>query len=161
MWIKDYMVTGFTPIGPEATLADAVKIMVEKKINSMIVVDEENRPIGLVSSQILIKEVVPAYLKDDPVFSQFGAEGTFDVYAQKAKDRKIKDFMYRDFHIINENDAMIEVASYMVEGERRTSPVVNDTGKVVGIITRTCIKNALYNAIFKDNPIDPKNGGCC
>jgi len=160
MWVKDYMKDCFNTISPEKTLSEAVKQMIEQKVNSLIVVDEDKKPIGLVTSHGMIKEVVPGYLKDDPTYAQFGAEGTLDKYAEMAKDKKVADFMYKEFHLLNDKDPMIEAASYLIEGERRTLPVVDETGKLVGVITRTCVKKALHNAIFKDSQIDPKECDC-
>lgn len=158
MWVKNYMCKWVNTITPEKTLADAAKQMVEKKTNSMVVVDEDNKPIGMVSAHLLIKQVVPGYLKEDPIYSQFGAEGTFDRYADKVKNKKVEEFMDKDFHTLSEDDAMIEAAAYSLKGRRRMLLVVNDQGTLVGALTRTCIKIALYNAIFNDKKIDPKTG---
>lgn len=147
MWVKDYLSTEFCVIDPDKTIKNAVKAMVEKKTNSLVVVNAENKPIGTISAYTLIKEVVPEYLKNDPMYSNFGAEGTFDKYAAKIKDKKVEDIMNKDFHILKEDDAMIEAASYAVEASRRMLPVVDTEGKVVGVINRTSIKKALYDAI--------------
>ena len=144
-------------ISPDKTLKDAVKQMIDDKTNSVIVVDKNDKSIGILSSHILIKEVVPSYLKDDPTYSKYGAEGTFDKYSEKVKDKKVKEIMFKDFHALSISDPMIEAAAYASKGERRIIPVVDEKGKLAGAITRTCIKNALYNAIFKDNQIDPSN----
>lgn len=153
MFVKDYMFTRVCTISPDKTLKDAVKLMVDKKTNSLIVTDKNQKPIGVLSSYSLVKEVVPAYLGDDPIFSQFGAEGTFDKYADKMKNKKVKDLMYTDFHSLSIKDAIIEAASYAIEAQRRILPVVDDQGKLIGAITRTCIKNALYKALFNENPV--------
>ena len=160
MWVKDYMFNKVYTISPDKTISEAVKIMVANKTNSLIVVDENYKPIGILSSRTLIKEVVPAYLKDDPNFSKFGAEGTFDKYANKMKDKKIKYVMHTDTHILSEDDAMIEAAAYSISAARRILPVVDKEGRLIGAITRTCIKNALYNVIYKNQQINPENGGC-
>ena len=77
-------------IHQEKTLADATKQMVEQKTNSIVVIDDDKKPVGLVSTRLLIKQVVPEYLKNDPIFSMYGAEGTFDRYAEKVKDVKLE-----------------------------------------------------------------------
>jgi len=155
MWVKDYMCRWVNTIEPQKSIADAAKKMVEKKTNSLIVVDKEGKPIGLITSHILIQETVPEYLKDNEISAQFGAEGVFDKYAAKVKNQKLEDVMYSDFHTLSIDDAMIEAAAYASKEQRRTIPVVDKEGKLTGAITRTCIKNALYNAIFKDKKIDP------
>lgn len=157
MWVKNYMCKWVNTITPDKTVADAVKQMVEKKTNSMIVVDEDGKPVGIVSSHLLIRAVVPEYLKDDPTYSKYGAEGTFDRYAEKAKNIKIEKIMTNGFHKLSVDDAMIEAAAYASKGVRRIIPVVDDEGKLVGAITRTCIKNALHNVIFSDKKVDPQD----
>lgn len=159
MWVKDFMIRGVCTIHPEATVAEAVKIMVENKTNSLVVVDEHDHPVGLLSSYTLIKAAVPSYLQDDPIFANYGAEGTLDRYAEKIKGKEIAEMMYKEFHILKEEDAMIEAAAYAIGADRRILPVVDASGRLIGAITRTSIKNALYQAIHKDRPIDPTT--CC
>lgn len=159
MWVKDYMYTKTHTIGSDETIKEALRQMVHDLTNSLIVVDEQFRPIGIISSQILIKEAVPEYLKDDPTYSQFGPEGMLEQSAQSIADRAVKDFMYTDFHSLKESDAIIEAATYSIDAYRRVLPVIDDmTGRLVGSITRTCIKNALYNALFPDDQVKPTNG---
>ena len=160
MWVKDYMFKNVCTISPDTTIGEAIKFMVETKTNSVIVVDKDRHPIGTLSSYTLVREVVPAYLKDDPIFSQYGKEGTFNKYAHNMKDKKVKDLMHTDFHILSVHDAMIEAASYSIKAERRILPVVDDNGELIGAVTRTCIKNALYNALYDSKQINPENGGC-
>lgn len=160
MKVKDYMFKKVCTIKADETISDAVEKMVKKGTNSLIVIDEDSKPVGILSSYTLIREVVPAYLKDDPIFSNYGAEGTFDKYAEKTRDKKIEEVMHTDFHVLKEEDAMIEAASYSLQVSRRIMPVVDNEGRLIGAITRTCIKNALYNVLFKDKQIDPRNGGC-
>lgn len=155
MWIKDYMCEWVNTITPDKSIADAVKIMVEKKTNSVIVTDEDNKPIGIVSSRGLIREVVPEYLGKDPGHSKHGAEGTFEKYAESIKDEKIEEVMITDFHTLTEDDTMIEAAAYAGKGKMRSLPVVNEEGKLIGVITRTSIKIALHNAIFSSSKVDP------
>jgi CBS-domain-containing membrane protein len=134
--------------------------MVDKKTNSLIVVDKDNKPVGVLSSFTLAKTIVPTYLSADPMFSQYGAEGTFDKYANKIKDLKISEIMHKNFHALSEDDTMIEASSYSIADERRTLPVVNKEGILIGAISRTSVKNALYNVIYKDDPIDPHEDAC-
>lgn len=159
MIVKDYMCDWVNTISGDKTLPEVVKQMVEKKTNTIVVVDKDNKPLGLISSRTLIKQVVPNYLKGDPTTSMFGAEGTFDRYADKVRSLKAEDFMDTNFHCLSEDDAMIEAASYSLQENQRFLPVVNEEGDLVGAITRTCIKNALHNVFHKDSQVNPKDNG--
>ena len=147
MQVKEYMTTWVNTINPDSSLEEAVQKMSDKKTNSLVVVDKDNKPIGVVSSHLLIKEIVPDYLKGNEITAQFGVKGTLSKYAKKSKDHKISDFMYTDFHVLDPNDAMIEAATYVVEGARRVLPVVDKEGKLIGAITRTSVKIALSDAL--------------
>lgn len=148
MWVKNYMLKEAHTITADGTMADAVKLMVEKKTNSLIVVDGDMRPVGIVSSYTLLKETVPAYLKDNPVYSQYDAESVFGKYATRVKNKKIGEIMAKAPHALAETDTMIEAAAYALEASRRTLPVVNKEGRLVGVVTRTGIKLALHDAMF-------------
>ena len=154
MLVKDYMYTKFHTATADETVATALKRMVEDKTNSLIVVDDQFRPIGVISSQILIKEAVPSYLKDDPSYSQFGPEGMLSQSVQVIAKKTVRDFMYTDFHSLKEDDAVIEAATYSIDAYRRVLPVVDMTGRLVGAVTRTVIKNAMYEALFPDDETD-------
>lgn len=156
MWVKDYMNKKLNTITKDKTLAEAVKQMVEQEVNSLIVV-EENKPVGLVTSQILIQTIMPEYLNADMNAAQFEAEGVFDRYADRNREKKVSDFMYTDFHIISEKDTMIEAAAFLAKGERRTLPVVDNGGILVGVITRTCVKVALYDVLYKETKENSSN----
>ncbi|MBU1178558.1 CBS domain-containing protein [Patescibacteria group bacterium] len=158
MWVKDYMCSKVRTITPDKTLAEAVEQMVANRTNSLIVVDDSKKPIGVVSSHLLILETVPEYLKDSPKAAAYDAEGIFEKYAEQAKDKKVVDFMFKDIHILTLDDTMIEAATHASEGAKRILPVVDEDGKLAGVITRTCIKNALHNAIYKDHIVDPQTG---
>lgn len=152
MLVKDYMYNNFHTATADETVSIALKRMVEEKTNSLIVVDEQFRPIGIISSQIIIKEAVPAYLKDDPTYSQYGPEDMLNQCVKQIADKPIHEFMYKEFHSLDEKDSIIEAATYSIDAYRRVLPVVDDmTGRLVGAVTRTVIKNALYEALFPDD----------
>lgn len=148
MWVKDYMFSRVCTAKPDMTIKEAVRLMVDKKTNSLIIVDDDNKPVGTLSSYSLIKEVVPVYLQSNPASSQFDIEGTFDKHADKVKDKKIGDVIKGDVHKLTEDDAMIEAAAYALKSSKRLLAVVDKDGVLVGAITRTCIKNALYKVFY-------------
>lgn len=161
MWVKNYMFPNVCTVKGNITVKEAVKMMVEKKTNSLIIIDDENHPIGTVSSLKLINEAVPGYLKDDVVSSNFGVEGTFNKYTKAIADKLVKDVMYDDTHILSEDDTIIEAAAYTIDTNRRILPVANKEGVLIGAVTRTCIKNALYNVLFPDQPVKQNKGDHC
>jgi acetoin utilization protein AcuB len=149
MFIKDYMSSEVSTILENNKIIDAVHLMEEKNINSLIVVDADNKPIGTLSSYTLIREAVPTFLKGSSTVSSSGAEGVFDRYARMEKDRLVKEVMHTDFIQLKINDPMIEAAINSIKTNRKIMPVVDEAGKLVGIMTRSNIKKALFDAMKK------------
>lgn len=157
MLVNQYMYKNPHVAQPTMTVGEAIKYMAQHKTNSLIVIDEAQHPIGLISSQILIRAAVPEYLKNDPVYSQYGPEGTLEESVHTVKDKPLSELMYTEFHTLAPDDAIIEAASYSIDSYRRILPVVDEHGVLLGALTRTCIKNALYNALFPQQPITTDN----
>lgn len=148
MKVKNYYQKEIVMMDQEKTLGDAIREMTDKKSNSVIVINQEQKPIGIVSSHLIIDEIVPAYLKQDDISAKFDAEGVLDKYTNQKKDKKIKEVMVTDFPTLDLEDPMILAAAYSDEETRRIVPVVDAEGKLIGAITRTNIKKALYDVIF-------------
>lgn len=122
--------------------------MTEKKTNGLVVI-ENSKPVGIISSLSIIQTIIPPFLKDDPNISVHGAEGMFDEYAVKACCKLVKDVMFSDVHILTEDDAIIEAATFASMDDQRLLPVVksNEDQTIVGVINRTIIKRACYDAL--------------
>lgn len=149
MFVKDYMSRDVITITEDKTIADAAALMKKGNINSLIVIDAENKPVGTLSSYTLIREAVPVYLKGDATVGDFSNEGAFDKFARMQKDRNIKEIMHTHYHILSINDTMIKAAANSINVHRKIMPVVDENGKLVGIITRSNIGKAFFDAVSK------------
>ena len=161
MIVKEYMITSPATITKEKTLAEAVTKMAQEKTNSLIVVDEDTKPVGMVSSRSIIRAVLPDYLEDDPNISVFEREGQLDHFSRKVKDLKVEEFMRKIEYKIGPDDSMVRAAAFSTLASVRTLPVVDGEKKLIGSITRTSIKNAIYNSITsnkeEEGQIDNEN----
>ena len=92
---------------------EAAKIMADKDIGTLIVVDER-KPIGIVTERDLVKRVCAKDLK--------------------ASDIKIRDIMSKPLVTVQPNAPIELAATLMAENKIRRLPVVKDE-KLVGIIT--------------------------
>lgn len=156
MLVKDYMKTGSLVIPKGRTLKEAVKQMVEKRTNTLIVIDDQKdmKPLGMVTVSGIINAVIPDYLESNPSISSFTQAGQLEEFSKKAQNMKVEDFMVSIEITLKESDPMIKAATLTTINTLRTVPVVNAEGQLVGTISRTCIKNAIYNGIFPENDRD-------
>lgn len=102
-----------TTISPDATVLDAVKLMAEKSIGALVVLDGEKLA-GMVSERDYARKVI---LKN-----------------RASDDTPVRDIMRTDVAVASSSSTVQECMSMVTEGRVRHLPVVDD-GKVCGIIS--------------------------
>ena len=130
-------------IGEEASFVDALNLMVEDKTNSLIVIDDEGVIVGEVCVTDLLSATVPAYIEGDGIAAHFTTEEIFNSTVQEAADKKVSDFMDKDFHAIHEDASMMQVAVAAIEQDKSRIPVIDSEDKPIGIVSRRGIKHIL------------------
>ncbi|RBI61035.1 histidine kinase [halophilic archaeon] len=110
------MTSDLQTVSPDTLVEDAAETMLEHDIGSVIVVDDDNRLRGILTSTDFTQIVAERSPKDETPVSRYMSE---DVLTASAQD-DIRDVA----------DAMIEHTIHHV-------PVVDDTEGVIGIITTT------------------------
>lgn len=110
------MTRDFKTIRQDATVFDAVRLMIENKTYGLVVVDDKDRHVGLLSERSLIKRFI---LRD-----------------RKPSEVQVAAVMRRPMPAVPLNMSLPKVAEYLVaNGLERTT--VTDNGKVVGYVTLT------------------------
>ncbi|MGD9609873.1 MAG: CBS and ACT domain-containing protein [Desulfovibrionaceae bacterium] len=128
MLVEDWMSRNVATVTEDVSMIKAGRIMREKKIRRLPVVDKEGRLTGIVSERDL-KAASPS------------AATTLDVYEMTylLSELKIKTIMTRDPVAIRLGDTVERAALIMRDRKFGSLPVVDAAGKVVGIITDTDI----------------------
>lgn len=104
--------------GPNRGLAEAVKIMHDRKVDSLLVVDKNDKLLGFVS----VWEIQPHYHEED---------------------LKLKDIMKKDIPVIQSNQSLIEAIKVSSERHVRFVPVVTDSYQLIGVITRASLVDVM------------------
>lgn len=123
-------------LAPTNTVQEALKLMREKKVRHLPVVDEERHVLGVITERD-IKEVLPSSLQDEPNSPIFNA--------------KVEDIMVKDPLIGHPLDFVEEVALTFYESKIGCLPIVSG-GKLVGIVTTT---DLLYTYIELTGATEP------
>ncbi|MUV86674.1 CBS domain-containing protein [Natronomonas sp. CBA1123] len=101
---------------PETPVEEIADGMLEKGIKSVVAVDDEGRPIGILTSTDFVRIV---------------AEGT------PKSTTTVGDHMTEDIATTQSDVAIPEIAERMVEYEISHFPVVDEDGEAIGIISAT------------------------
>lgn len=128
-------------VNPQTPLSDAIKIIAEKRISGMPVVDDNGKLVGVISeSDLMWKETgvePPPYIMilDSVIYLQNPAR--YDKEIHKVLGQIVDDVMSKKTISIHPQQTLREAANLMHEKNIRRLPVVDEnTGAVVGILTR-------------------------
>jgi len=111
--VKDAMNRDVVAICPQATVEDAIHLLLEHDISGAPVIDERGRLCGIIT-QFQLMEV---------------------LYDPKVKKAKVQEYMTRDVFTIEEDALLGTAANLFIVHRIRRIPVIRN-GAVVGIISR-------------------------
>lgn len=132
MLIANWMTKDVITITPDRSMMKASKVMKDKNISRVPVVDENGKIIGIVSDRD-IKDASPSKAT------------TLDMHElyYLLSEIKVKDIMTKKPTTIRADGTVEKAAVLMLEGNFGGLPVVDDDNVVVGIITDTDIFKVL------------------
>lgn len=121
--VSDLMVTNLITLRETDSLAMAKKLMSEKNIRNLPVVDDDGKCIGMLTQREYLKHAF--YL-----VSQFGTQ----QLAKKEEQTPVRNAMNKDILTIDVSLALDTAAEFFIENKYGSLPVV-ENDKLVGIIT--------------------------
>jgi len=118
--IKEYMKTDVVTVNKEAKLADVAKIMTDKNIGSVIVV-ENSKPIGIITERDIVKAI-----------------GT-----GKGLETRAEEIMTKSLITVREDSPITGALALMRQFNIRHLPVIDDKGNLKGILSIRDVARAL------------------
>lgn len=101
-------------IAPTASVADAIKMLCERRIGALVITGAGGRITGIVSERDIVR--------------------TFGAYGASALDKPLTDVMTRKVVTCEPNDKMAEIMELMTTGKFRHLPVLEED-HLVGIVS--------------------------
>lgn len=145
--VSDYMQTKALTLSPDTSLKEAIRMMIESKTNGAVVVGENNKVVGILSSWDIIQYIVPEYLEQDMHLATFESGDIFAIRTLDLQNDPISKFMSTSLHTCKADHSIMEAATLLSEFHIRQLPVVDDNETLVGYINRTDIKRAVGNVL--------------
>jgi CBS-domain-containing membrane protein len=101
---------------PDDTVRDAVRVMSEKNYGAAVIVDEQEKPLGIVTERDFMRRLLDKEL--DPAST------------------RLRDIMTTNLKLARAEDDLLEWMQQMSNDRFRRLPVVDEQGKLVALMTQ-------------------------
>ncbi|NPA15032.1 MAG: CBS domain-containing protein [Deferribacteres bacterium] len=117
---------------PELSLEEAEKIMVRYNINSLPVVDK-GKVVGIITRQTVERAL-----------------------HHGLHEEKVEDYMNTEFEVATVHTSIKELEDIMLSRQQRMVPILDESGILVGVVTRGELLKALYEDMVKSSVSERK-----
>jgi CBS domain-containing protein len=142
MRVKDVMTSKIVSVSPQASVAEAIRLMVHSHVSGLPVIDATGKLVGVLSEGDLLRRIEIGTTKKTHWLEYLFRPGHLaDVYKQ-THGRKVEELMSTDVSSIDQSLPLGSAVSLMEKRRIKRLPVT-DGDKLVGIITRADFIRAL------------------
>jgi CBS domain-containing protein len=120
---RDVMSTNVYTISPDATVEEAIRLLINRNVSGMPVVVEEGKLVGVISEYQLLEA----------------------IYTTDVMKMPVGEFATKDVMSVRENALLSDVANLFILNRIRRVPVVRDD-RVVGVISRRDLLRYILDA---------------
>ncbi|HBW30586.1 MAG TPA: CBS domain-containing protein [Nostoc sp. UBA8866] len=145
--VADVMSHNPVVVKPETPLQEAIKILAERRISGLPVVDNDGKLLGIISETDLMWQETgvtpPAYIMflDSVIYLQNPAVYERDLH--KALGQTVGEVMSKNPVTVSPEKSVKQAAQLMHDRNVHRLPVLDDAGQVIGILTRGDIIRAM------------------
>ncbi len=132
--VQDVMTTDVVTVGVDTGYKEIVDVLTDRHISAAPVVDDEGRVVGVVSEADLLHKI--EYLGDDDERRVFISRRRRQARA-KAHGPVARDLMSTPAVTVRPDTPLVEAARRMDDERVKRLPVVDDRGRLVGIVSRS------------------------
>ncbi len=142
MKVRDVMVRDVATVSPSTAVREVARLMVERRISGLPVVDADGRLLGIVSEGDLLHRAEAGTERRRSWWLDIvaGAEELAQDYV-RSHARAVGDVMTRRVHSVTEDADLADAADLMDRRKVKRVPVVKD-GRLVGILSRADLVRA-------------------
>jgi CBS domain-containing protein len=130
--VKEIMTKDVITVSPDTTLRELGKILKEKRISGIPVVDGIGNIVGIVTVTDILRILQEIYRWQEMERSATRLHIS-DLVGKEELNKKVKDVMKKNVYTLDENKDINEVMRLMFNRQIHTIPITKD-GKLAGII---------------------------
>ena len=147
--VREIMDSEPETVGPDTPVEEVVRLLRENELPGVPVVDGDGRCVGIVTEADLVLPDDQGDLHIPHYINLFGGTvfleplGRFEQRLRKAFASKASDMMTSDPDTVDPDTSVRDAARLIHESGHNRLPVVDEDGRLVGVVTRVDVLGAL------------------
>jgi CBS domain-containing protein len=155
MQAQDIMTRDVATVRPDATLSEAIALMLDRRVSGVPVVAEDRTLVGVLTEGDLLRRAETGTEKTHSRFVDFIlGPGRLAAEYVRANSRQVSDLMTTDVVTVEAGTPLAEVVALMETRRIKRVPVVRD-GAMVGLLSRSDLLRALGAALARSATPEP------
>lgn len=142
MKIKEIMTKEVVSIKPDDNVVEALRFLFKVQISGLPVINAQGKLVGMFTEKEVLSYILPSYIEKVGRFIYEENPKSIKKKFMELDKVKVSQLMRRDVITTNEDTGLCEVARIMLTQKARRLPVVDKSGKVVGIVAREDVVKA-------------------
>jgi CBS domain-containing protein len=143
MKAKDAMTCNVISVAPDASMLEALRLMLQHQISGLPVVDRNGELVGIVTEGDFLRRSETGTGRKRPGWLEFlVGPGTLARDYARSHARRVDEVMTSDVETVAEEEQLNEVVNLMEKRRIKRVPVLRD-GRLVGIVSRANLLRAL------------------
>jgi CBS domain-containing membrane protein len=138
--VKDIMTKDVITVHAHDDLEDVLRLLAENRISGIPVIDDENRPVGLISESDILSLIG---MRKGHTFRDVMRHILGEPLPGRRGGNRPEDIMSSPVITTGPDENVSEVAKILDERKIKRLPVVDGEGKVIGIVSRGDIVRAI------------------
>jgi len=139
----DVMVRDVVAIDPDASVAEAAKLMTENDVSALPVVDPDGRLVGIISeADLMRREEVGTAVHHPWWVEAVTPAATLATEFTKSHGKRVAELMSTNLITATEDTPLADIAAILERNRIKRVPIVRD-GELVGIVSRSNLVQAL------------------
>lgn len=143
MKVKDIMIKDVVSVKPEENVMETLTLLFKMQISGLPVIDAQGKLVGMFTEKEVLTYILPSYIDKVGRFIYEENPKSTKKKLQELAKMKIQQLMRRDVVTTAEDTTLCEVARIILTQKARRLPVIDKTGKIVGIIARCDVLKAM------------------
>ena len=161
--VKDIMVKEAYTCHCDQTLSEVVQIFSAKGTSGLAVVDDGRHVVGFISDGDIMKAVAEQKTRSIScggfASMMLYDNESFEEKAKALKHRNVMELAVKKVLCATANQPIGEIASVLGKKKFKKVPVVDEQGRLIGVVRRATIMQYLFGILFGDDEdpaVDPR-----